>query len=64
MAFNYLLNNMELIKRIYLNATNGNRNQPITKDELLLSSRIMSQITPLEVYILFQIISTTLHQSG
>lgn len=31
MAFNSLLNNMELIKRIYLNATNGNRNQEVTK---------------------------------
>jgi hypothetical protein len=35
MAFNYLLNNMELIKRIYLNATNGNRNQEVTKGVLI-----------------------------
>jgi solute carrier family 25 aspartate/glutamate transporter 12/13 len=34
MAFNSLLNNMELIKRIYLNATNGNRNQEVTKGVL------------------------------
>lgn len=38
MAFNSLLNNMELIKRIYLNATNGNRNQEVTKG--LLNSAI------------------------
>lgn len=31
MAFNSLLNNMELIKRIYLNATGGHRFQPVTK---------------------------------
>lgn len=31
MAFNSLLNNMELIKRIYLNATNGHRYQEVTK---------------------------------
>ncbi|XP_059620900.1 calcium-binding mitochondrial carrier protein Aralar1 isoform X2 [Phlebotomus argentipes] len=63
MAFNSLLNNMELIKRIYLNATNGNRIQPITKDELLHSAQIMSQITPLEIDILFQM-SGVIHQTG
>ncbi|GAB0097657.1 calcium-binding mitochondrial carrier protein Aralar1 [Sergentomyia squamirostris] len=63
MAFNSLLNNMELIKRIYLNATNGNRIQPITKDELLHSAQIMSQITPLEVDILFQMVGV-IHQTG
>lgn len=31
MAFNSLLNNMELIKRIYLNATNGHRYEEVTK---------------------------------
>lgn len=63
MAFNSLLNNMELIKRVYLNATNGNRVYPITKDELLYSSQIMSQITPLEVDILFKLASV-IHQTG
>lgn len=63
MAFNSLLNNMELIKRVYLNATNGNRVHPITKDELLYSSQIMSQITPLEVDILFKLASV-IHQTG
>lgn len=63
MAFNSLLNNMELIKRVYLNATNGNRVQPITKDELLQSSQVMSQITPLEVDILFKLASV-IHQTG
>ncbi|KOB73136.1 putative mitochondrial solute carrier, partial [Operophtera brumata] len=32
MAFNSLLNNMELIKRVYLNATNGHRTQEVTKE--------------------------------
>ncbi|XP_055710667.1 calcium-binding mitochondrial carrier protein Aralar1 isoform X1 [Phlebotomus papatasi] len=63
MAFNSLLNNMELIKRIYLNATNGNRLQPITKDELLHSAQMMSQITPLEIDILFQM-AGVIHQTG
>ncbi|XP_040172502.1 calcium-binding mitochondrial carrier protein Aralar1 isoform X4 [Anopheles arabiensis] len=63
MAFNSLLNNMELIKRIYLNATSGNRAEPITKDELLHSAQTMSQITPLEIDILFQL-TGVIHQSG
>lgn len=63
MAFNTLLNNMELIKRVYLNATGGNRTEPITKDELLLSAQTMSQITPLEIDILFQL-TGSLQQSG
>lgn len=63
MAFNSLLNNMELIKRIYLNATGGNRLESITKDELLLSAQRMSQITPLEIDILYQL-TGVLHQAG
>ncbi|CAH1712681.1 calcium-binding mitochondrial carrier protein Aralar1 [Aphis gossypii] len=53
MAFISLLNNMELVKRIYLNASNENRNREVTKDEFLYSTQVMSQITPLEVDILF-----------
>ncbi|XP_045447001.1 calcium-binding mitochondrial carrier protein Aralar1 [Melitaea cinxia] len=53
MAFNSLLNNMELIKRVYLNATNGHRTYEVTKEEFLHSAQMMSQITPLEVDILF-----------
>ncbi|XP_036140109.1 calcium-binding mitochondrial carrier protein Aralar1 isoform X4 [Monomorium pharaonis] len=63
MAFNSLLNNMELIKRIYLNATNGHRYQEVTKEEFLYSAQMMSQITPLEVDILFQLCDL-LHQTG
>jgi solute carrier family 25 aspartate/glutamate transporter 12/13 len=63
MAFNSLLNNMELIKRIYLNATQGNRNVELTKEEFLHSAQMMSQITPLEVDILFGLCDL-LHQTG
>ncbi|KAK6631068.1 Calcium-binding mitochondrial carrier protein Aralar1 [Polyplax serrata] len=63
MAFNSLLNNMELIKKIYLNATNGNKLQEVTKDEFLHSAQMMSQITPLEVDILFHLCHL-LHQTG
>ncbi|XP_017772095.1 PREDICTED: calcium-binding mitochondrial carrier protein Aralar1 isoform X2 [Nicrophorus vespilloides] len=62
-AFNSLLNNMELAKRIYLNVTNGHRNQEVSKDEFMHSAQVMSQMTPLEVDILFQLCDV-LHQSG
>ena len=54
---------MELIKRIYLHSTQGSRTEPITKDELLYASQTMSQITPLEIDILFQL-TGALQQSG
>ena len=54
---------MELIKKVYLNATNGSRTAEITKEEFLYSAQMMSQITPLEVDILFQLCDL-LHQSG
>lgn len=63
MAFISLLNNMELIKRIYLNATNGHRYEEVTKERFLHSAQMMSQITPLEVDILFQLCDL-LHQTG
>lgn len=55
MAFNSLLNNMELIKRVYLNASSGSRVEEVTKESLLYSSQLMSQVTPLEVDILYQL---------
>lgn len=54
---------MELIKRIYLNATEGNRMEPVSKEKFLQSAQTMSQITPLEIDILFQL-SSAIHQTG
>ncbi|MCL4123586.1 UNVERIFIED_CONTAM: hypothetical protein GTU68_003129 [Idotea baltica] len=62
-AFNSLLCNMELIKRIYLNATQGSRTQEVTKEEFLHSSQMMSQITPLEVEILYHL-TNIISQAG
>lgn len=62
-AFNSLLNNMELVKRIYLNVTNGHRNQEVTKEEFMHSAQVMSTMTPLEVDILFHLCDI-LHQTG
>lgn len=64
MAFNSLLNNMELIKRVYLNATNGHRTQEVTKEEFLHSAQMMSQITPLEVDILYSLCDMIHHTNG
>ncbi|XP_059091848.1 calcium-binding mitochondrial carrier protein Aralar1-like isoform X1 [Tigriopus californicus] len=62
-AFISLLSNIELIKKIYLNATNGSRLQEVTKEEFLHSAQMMSQITPLEVDILFHLCDL-MHQTG
>ncbi|KAH1020319.1 hypothetical protein HUJ04_009999 [Dendroctonus ponderosae] len=62
-AFNSLLNNMELVKRIYLNVTNGHRAQEVSKYEFMHSAQAMSQMTPLEVEILFHLVDV-LHQTG
>merc|ERR1719369_185055 len=62
-AFISLLSNIELMKKIYLNATDGSRTQEITKEEFLHSAQMMSQITPLEVDILF-VLCDLLHQTG
>lgn len=62
-AFNSLLNNMELVKRIYLNVTHGHRTQEVSKEEFMHSAQAMSQMTPLEVEILFHLCDV-LHQTG
>ncbi|XP_047501780.1 calcium-binding mitochondrial carrier protein Aralar1-like [Penaeus chinensis] len=64
MAFNSLLTNMELSKRIYLNASAGSRTQEVTKEEFLHSAQMMSQITPLEVEILFHLTELISESSG
>ncbi|XP_055327973.1 calcium-binding mitochondrial carrier protein Aralar1-like isoform X2 [Paramacrobiotus metropolitanus] len=63
MAFNNLLNNMELIKRIFTTVTRNNLKTPLTKEEFLTGSQVWSQVTPLEVDILFHIASLR-HQTG
>jgi len=55
MAFNTLLNNMELVKKVYLNFTKNNAGLEVTKEEFLYAAQQMSQITPLEVDVLFQL---------
>lgn len=52
---------MELIKQVYLHATKGSRSEAVTKNELLYAAQTMSQITPLEIDILFQLTGTVNH---
>lgn len=54
-AFNALLNNMELVKKVYLHASQGLPSTEVTKKEFLAAGNVMSQVTPLQVDILFKI---------
>ncbi|XP_046355558.1 electrogenic aspartate/glutamate antiporter SLC25A13, mitochondrial-like isoform X1 [Haliotis cracherodii] len=62
-AFISLLNNLELVKRIYLAATRRDPNKEITKEELMYQAQDFAQITPLELDILFQLVGLH-HQTG
>jgi len=54
-AFISLLNSMELVKQIYSSASKGNHAKELTKEELLHEAQKYSQITPMEIDILFQL---------
>ncbi|XP_032784962.2 calcium-binding mitochondrial carrier protein Aralar1 isoform X1 [Daphnia magna] len=55
-AFTSLLNNMELIKKLYLQATSNKFDLEVTREEMLQVSQTMSQVTPLELEILFLLV--------
>ncbi|ODM96828.1 Calcium-binding mitochondrial carrier protein Aralar1, partial [Orchesella cincta] len=55
MAFNSLLGQMELAKKVYLQASNGERDGEVTQDEFLSAANVMSKITPMQVDILFKL---------
>ncbi|CAH8580141.1 unnamed protein product [Heterobilharzia americana] len=63
MAFITLLSNMELVKKVYLSRTHGNAKVELTKEEMLNEAQHFSQITPMELNILFQL-SSLLRQDG
>ncbi|CAG5126261.1 unnamed protein product [Candidula unifasciata] len=62
-AFISLLNNIELVKRIYLGATRRDTTKPLPKEEFLYQAQEFSQITPLEVDILYQLVFLQNQQS-
>uniref|UniRef100_A0AAQ5ZGY1 EF-hand domain-containing protein n=1 Tax=Amphiprion ocellaris TaxID=80972 RepID=A0AAQ5ZGY1_AMPOC len=54
-GFNSLLNNMELIRKIYSTLASHHRNVEVTKEEFIVAAQRFGQVTPMEVDILFQL---------
>ena len=64
MAFNSLLNNMELVKKIYLSHTKGNMNREVSREEFLYAAQQMSEMTPLAIDVLYSLAGCINHHSG
>ncbi|KAI1901628.1 hypothetical protein AGOR_G00036360 [Albula goreensis] len=54
-GFNSLLNNMELIRKIYTTLAGSRKDVEVTKEEFIISAQKFGQVTPMEVDILFQL---------
>ncbi|XP_017547873.1 calcium-binding mitochondrial carrier protein Aralar1 isoform X1 [Pygocentrus nattereri] len=54
-AFNSLLNNMELIRKIYSTMAGTRKDKLVTKEEFVNAANKFGQITPMEVDILYQL---------
>ncbi|XP_012503276.1 PREDICTED: calcium-binding mitochondrial carrier protein Aralar2 isoform X2 [Propithecus coquereli] len=54
-GFNSLLNNMELIRKIYSTLSGNRKDVEVTKEEFVLAAQKFGQVTPMEVDILFQL---------
>ncbi|XP_048057550.1 calcium-binding mitochondrial carrier protein Aralar2 isoform X2 [Megalobrama amblycephala] len=54
-GFNSLLNNMELIRKIYTTLAGSRRDVEVTKEEFIIAAQRFGQVTPMEVDILFQL---------
>ncbi|CAL9690253.1 unnamed protein product [Knipowitschia caucasica] len=54
-AFNALLNNMELVRKIYSTLAGSHRDTEVTKEEFVHGANKFGQITPMEIDILFQL---------
>merc|ERR1711892_599700 len=52
-AFNNLMKNMELVRRIYQSLSGNTNSYKCTKTEFMVAAQRISQLTPLEVEILF-----------
>ncbi|XP_068804691.1 electrogenic aspartate/glutamate antiporter SLC25A12, mitochondrial isoform X3 [Struthio camelus] len=53
-AFNALLNNMDLVRKIYSNIAGSRKDVEVTKEEFTHSAIRFGQVTPLEIDILYQ----------
>ncbi|XP_036411385.1 calcium-binding mitochondrial carrier protein Aralar2 [Megalops cyprinoides] len=54
-GFNSLLNNMELIRKIYTTLAGSRKDVEVTKEEFIIAAQRFGQVTPMEVDILFQL---------
>ncbi|XP_027020235.2 calcium-binding mitochondrial carrier protein Aralar1 [Tachysurus fulvidraco] len=54
-AFNSLLNNMEIIRKIYSTTSGTRKDTLVTKEEFVNAANKFGQITPLEIDILYQL---------
>ncbi|XP_045914932.1 calcium-binding mitochondrial carrier protein Aralar2 isoform X2 [Micropterus dolomieu] len=54
-GFNSLLNNMELIRKIYSTLAGHRRDVEVTKEEFIVAAQRFGQVTPMEVDILFKL---------
>uniref|UniRef100_UPI00358FE3EC electrogenic aspartate/glutamate antiporter SLC25A13, mitochondrial-like n=2 Tax=Myxine glutinosa TaxID=7769 RepID=UPI00358FE3EC len=54
-AFNALLNNMELMRKIYSILAGSRKDVEVTKEEFVLVAQKFGQVSPMEVDILFQL---------
>uniref|UniRef100_A0A8C2JR69 Solute carrier family 25 member 13 n=1 Tax=Cyprinus carpio TaxID=7962 RepID=A0A8C2JR69_CYPCA len=54
-GFNSLLNNMELIRKIYTTLAGNRKDVEVTKEEFIIAAQRFGQVTPMEVDILFQL---------
>ncbi|XP_030056677.1 electrogenic aspartate/glutamate antiporter SLC25A13, mitochondrial isoform X2 [Microcaecilia unicolor] len=54
-GFNSLLNNMELMRKIYSTLAGNRKDVEVTKEEFVLAAQKFGQVTPMEVDILFQL---------
>ncbi|XP_018540306.1 electrogenic aspartate/glutamate antiporter SLC25A12, mitochondrial [Lates calcarifer] len=54
-AFNALLNNMELVRKIYSTLAGTHRDTLVTKEEFVHAANKFGQITPMEIDILYQL---------
>ncbi|XP_010787347.1 calcium-binding mitochondrial carrier protein Aralar2-like [Notothenia coriiceps] len=54
-GFNSLLNNMELIRKVFSTLAGHRKDVEVTKEEFIVAAQRFGQVTPMEVNILFQL---------
>lgn len=60
-AFNALLNNMELVRKIYSTLAGTYKDTLVTKEEFVHAANKFGQITPMEIDILYQLVGLHSH---